>query len=103
MGTGGAEEAKKVSRLMERLFKELGKFAITVPFIAALFNVGLTVLFIPDKDGDGDIIWSEFVDFQSRSRKALNRFWPMDLQSLRREFRLVWAGKFEKERPSKIL
>ena len=39
-----------------------------------------------DKDGDGMVSWSEFVDFQNKSKTLLKEDWPLDLNSMRSEF-----------------
>ena len=39
-----------------------------------------------DKDGNGEISWSEFVSFQLISREVLKDTWPLDINTLRGEF-----------------
>jgi hypothetical protein len=41
---------------------------------------------VTDKDGDGQINWSEFVEFQISSQKVLKANWPVDIASIRKEF-----------------
>ena len=42
--------------------------------------------FIPDKDGNGEISWAEFVSFQLKSKKVLKSDWSLDIQTIRNEF-----------------
>ena len=39
-----------------------------------------------DRDGNGEISWSEFVAFQLKSRDVLQEKWPLDINDLRGEF-----------------
>ena len=41
---------------------------------------------IPDKDGNGEISWSEFVSFQLKSKKVMKSDWALDIQTIRDEF-----------------